>query len=564
MFFAVFADGLGDLFLGDFPAAPVLVHFESHLVKQALRLEKQERLAHGLQFLIGGVLDALAQQRAEFLGVGGGECAHGASLPRDARFDKVRRVPVRGKERKRPPRRKLRAGDAPQRAREVVRHRADQVCEPLDSRRFMKPSRLFGFLLPLLALAGTLHAATVSADSGNTVVDTTSWFGSLSVSMHRPTAAVLENTGANVGIDDELRVKATNRALLGSQPALPEWTALQSSGLVADGVTPLLFRIARTDVPSAAGDTYELVLQAGDAASGSYVGSPQALLQVAGAYVCAARTFITLSASQPEAFVVILPVRPEDLQPNALGEVRLRLAVKDAVSGFTKKSFNFALRRPPLVLVHGYNADENGWSAGFRDTVDGGRASEFLIRVGYGTANGNEGNTYNALLPLAATLSEELRTQVEKSAVLGRWAWTRYDAVGHSQGGVLLRMLCSQGQLAGGANLSTLGFPAFRSGDNMNRGRFRRVVTIGSPHAGSTLAEMGIQLRSRGVKFGSMAANFADKHLGDLDYLFQSKFRIGSGTPLDEINTTLQCDPLARLHMVRTTIYDGDAPGENG
>ena len=283
-----------------------------------------------------------------------------------------------------------------------------------DSLRAMKSPRLFAIVLALFALTCNLRATTVTADSGNTSVDTTSWIGSLSVSMHRPTAAVLENTSLNSGIDEALRVKATNRALLGVQPGLPEWNAGQSSGLVADGVTPLLFRIARTDVPSAAGDTYELALQPADGASVNYAGSLQGLLQVAGAFVCTERTFITLSASQPEAFVVIRPVRPEDLQPNGLGEVRLRLAVKDAVSGLTKKSFLFALRRPPLVLVHGYNADENGWGAAFRTTVDDGRASEFLIRVGYGTANGNEGNIYGALLPLAGTLSDELRNQVEE------------------------------------------------------------------------------------------------------------------------------------------------------
>ena len=37
----------------------------------------------------------------------------------------------------------------------------------------MKPLRLFAILLPVLALAGTLRAATVTADSGNTSVETT-------------------------------------------------------------------------------------------------------------------------------------------------------------------------------------------------------------------------------------------------------------------------------------------------------------------------------------------------------------------------------------------------------
>jgi Bacterial Ig-like domain (group 2)/Putative Ig domain len=131
------------------------------------------------------------------------------------------------------------------------------------------------------------------------------------------------------------------------------------------------------------------------------------------------------------------------------------------------------------------------------------------------------------------------------------WAFTRYDVVGHSQGGVLLRLLCSQnpGEV-----------PPFRNAGNANRGRFRRVVTIGSPHAGSTLDELGIQLRDLGLPFGSYLANAWDIYKEDLDNLFQPKFKIGAGSELNTLNSTHTCDPAARLHLLGSTIYGGQVP----
>jgi triacylglycerol esterase/lipase EstA (alpha/beta hydrolase family) len=80
---------------------------------------------------------------------------------------------------------------------------------------------------------------------------------------------------------------------------------------------------------------------------------------------------------------------------------------------------------------------------------------------------------------LAAVLEDRLAI-LRGQILADGWAMTRHDVVAHSQGGVLIRMLCSRnpnGHVA---------LP-FRNFDNLNRGRFHRVVTIGSPHNGSRL-----------------------------------------------------------------------------
>ena len=91
---AVLTNGLGNLFLGDLSAVPVFVHLASQFVECAFRLEKQQRLAHGFKLRISGVLDAFAQQRAEFLRISRGERAHGGTMPRRWRTGKVRDAPV--------------------------------------------------------------------------------------------------------------------------------------------------------------------------------------------------------------------------------------------------------------------------------------------------------------------------------------------------------------------------------------------------------------------------------------------------------------------------------------
>ena len=84
----------------------------------------------------------------------------------------------------------------------------------------MKSSSVFAILLAILALAATLRASTVTADSGNTVVDTRISPPVVTVTMRRAKSAVLENTGQGSGIDDELLVKGTDRAALSQQLAL--------------------------------------------------------------------------------------------------------------------------------------------------------------------------------------------------------------------------------------------------------------------------------------------------------------------------------------------------------
>ena len=432
----------------------------------------------------------------------------------------------------------------------------------------MTKLRAILLLLCLLAV-GRIEAGTgIGTSPSNASVDTTGAASAVVVTMHRATAAVLDNIAAT-NADERLYVKAAAPADFAALPGLPAWDSLAGTGggLVADGVTPVIFRIAASGTLPAAGRQYEVMALRGYRSNERLV-SPQADLSRPGSRVFQSSQVVTLTPANPIAYVVLNGIRSEQIEwSDYSGPVVATLEVLDATTGSSKGSMDFGVSRPPLVLVHGYNVTDSSWGTYYRIRLGIDRAPGFVIPVGYGLAN--DFNTTGSLQELAKTLFAVLLDRFEmegsRPAVLNQWAWTRYDAVGHSQGGVLLRMLCSQQNLNPPASgrVNDLGWTAWRNPRNFNRGRFHRVVTIGSPHVGSTVAELGIQLRARGVRFGSNTASAADIFY-DLDRLLQDKFRVGFGSQLQDLNTKLQCDLQARLHLVRTTIYGGDAPGAGG
>ena len=147
---------------------------------------------------------------------------------------------------------------------------------------------------------------------------------------------------------------------------------------------------------------------------------------------------------------------------------------------------------------------------------------------------------------LAPKLDEQLRSLVEnaQSNWHQQWAFTRYDIVGHSQGGVLLRMLCTSDDPPGSD------FQPFRSASNAYRGRFGRVITLNSPHNGSTLEYYCAKMADAGhpLEEGLRTAG-----------LLQDKFN-PFGFELLRIRNRWHTDPAAKFHFIGTTIHGGAAP----
>jgi PKD repeat protein len=149
---------------------------------------------------------------------------------------------------------------------------------------------------------------------------------------------------------------------------------------------------------------------------------------------------------------------------------------------------------------------------------------------------------------LASILDATLWTEVESASSQWRrdWAFTRYDVVAHSQGGVLARMLC-----AANRQYST---DPFVSDENAYRGRFRRVITIGSPHNGSVLAYYSRRVFSTGPFLGGTFYWAINGYL-QWSGLLQAKFD-PFGEQIQAINR-VGLDPRARFRMIRASIDVG-------
>ena len=156
---------------------------------------------------------------------------------------------------------------------------------------------------------------------------------------------------------------------------------------------------------------------------------------------------------------------------------------------------------------------------------------------------------------LAGKLDEELRAHIENQGTARhqQWAFTRYDIVGHSQGGVLARMLCTEN------DPHSTAFPyfkTFRSQNNAFRGRFRRVITLNSPQNGSTLA----YFESRIAQVCPLCLQGILEAWG----ILQPKFSPW-GDQMTAINmTNWHIDSAAKFHLIGTSIYGGRTPLRNG
>jgi len=350
--------------------------------------------------------------------------------------------------------------------------------------------------------------------------------------------------------------------------------AIIHGGLVADGVTPLVIKLeADADSIAQFPDGKDFLFQAsypsgGNSLAGAPIGQRLALLQN-GAWQWA--TDVVLSASSPIAYVQLLPILSDDLLLTSLPPgVSVDFAVQDKTSGIQAGDVTFTLSKPPIALIHGYNTTGD-WGGDFKTILGASRlfdeanANNFIVTVKYGqdvvpgfptklglTVYENTVASLDACAQKALVAFDETLAPLHSS-----WAFTRFDVVAHSQGGVLSRMLCN---LNGNEVISE----PFRNAANCNRGRFHRVVTIGSPHNGSRILHylLDLYLSAKLLALNSSLPQVVGA-LGVQSKIAQEKFD-PFGPQFAELATPMwQPDPAASFHLVRTVIDGGASPGRS-
>jgi sulfatase modifying factor 1 len=341
------------------------------------------------------------------------------------------------------------------------------------------------------------------------------------------------NFAPSDGIDEPL-IPLADPTVLATQPII-------TGGLVADGVTPLLVELNfGASLPTTRNYTITLGTPVGGTA-------PIQIATINGTGWQDGNS-LSVQAGMSNAFFYIKPVDCEDLQLNGSQELTVGLSLQDtSAPGDITATNTIHVRKPPIALIHGYNSDPSAWSTSFTSVLTASRPQEFVIAVGYGTNNNNEFNTSGRLDDLSSALDSALQDQVEQP-LMANWAFTRYDVVGHSQGGVLARMLCQ--------NLYPFTSTPIVSEDNFFRGRFRRVITIGAPHNGSVLLHYALQMKTNNPD------PTVQWLVGCLGNLLQDKFD-PFGLQIAEINNlAYPVDPRIKFFCLATAIYGGNPPDQ--
>jgi uncharacterized repeat protein (TIGR01451 family) len=361
----------------------------------------------------------------------------------------------------------------------------------------------------------------------------------------------VKEANRDAGVDVPV-IPVTDPKLLGSLPIV-------TKGLVADGVTVLIIRVM---MPGATSVTLRFENSQGGVISG---GPTLRVLRLDGSDWTVGQQVPLNAKGVGYAMIEAIPTQAVSTTSGGSREITLDLV---AATNTGTVSRAMAIRRPPIALAHGYNTPGH-WSTPsntiFRDTLLQDVPADFVKEVQYGVVmvDGKEDptpNTYWTLSQAAFELSRELSLKVDGSTSDLRpgWAFTRYDVVGHSQGGVLLRMLSSAQQNAG--------IPSFRNSNNLNRGRFRRIVTIASPHNGTMFCRYLEDLAGRPGVFAAIPTLLSpDSPLGVFlgkAGTLQQKFDPW-GTQIQDLNTSARWTPdsNAKFLMIRTTINGGDSPG---
>jgi len=301
------------------------------------------------------------------------------------------------------------------------------------------------------------------------------------VKMRRPNEASLTQPSIDLGLTniDAPLVYKSDRDAIGAAPVV-------GKGLVADGVTPLLFdiEVAEETITGTVDTEVVVEISYGGTISGDAIEDRMLYLDNG---TWSTSPLFTFTEIENRHFAYLEPIGSDEVQfdPGS-NEIEVKVQILNKATSISIGTKRFYIRKPPVALIHGYNTDGT-WGEDFKDELAISRplgigGEDFVRTIRYGQEPaGAAVNTQEATTLSFAVLANKALVEFNemRDSIDDDWALTRYDVVAHSQGGVLSRMLTSR-------NANSFVAQPFRNADNFNRGRFHRVVTIGSPDRKST------------------------------------------------------------------------------
>ena len=284
------------------------------------------------------------------------------------------------------------------------------------------------------------------------------------------------------------------------------------TGAAADGVTLVLLRL-RSDCPV----TFSLV----DPAEGELStldGSGH------GPSVNATPRYV---GDQQWAFALYTP----PLNFSAEGDTGFEKEIGFNGDGAFATTF-LKLVRPPVVLVHGVWSDLTAWS-GLEQQLESDKFDGFPVfgasLVDYGGLD--PAPSFDPRKPSVAVESLIGSTETVLRSFRNRGiAVTQVDVVGHSLGGLVARARVAYGPLP------------YRNRQNLMRGDFHKLITVGSPHYGTKLADFLLANQCDAWSAWTGDKTLKDffektlkKPLGEAIYGFQTR---GANSPLAALGAT--------------------------
>ncbi|GAB5535216.1 MAG: hypothetical protein Rubg2KO_14650 [Rubricoccaceae bacterium] len=270
-----------------------------------------------------------------------------------------------------------------------------------------------------------------------------------------------------------------------SHPDYNTWTVSMSSdpialavggeeriGATADGASPLLLRARLLGFSEAPPGEVEFMVTAD--------GDPGGLSPALGTTLPAASGSSTVSArwhGTPAGIVAFaLYAPPSHFSDTSLDRLtmRFRATYELPESGeAVEKTQDTHLYRPPVLLTHGMWSAPGTWSEEF--TTQDPRFDKYLVDYSDKAAWDFSTLGYVMRSEVAFALSQRRNRRIAAGKV---------DVVAHSMGGLITRQYISELQGA-----------SYRRPDNLGQGDIHRFITIGTPHHGSPMAWLAVQIR---------------------------------------------------------------------
>jgi len=148
-------------------------------------------------------------------------------------------------------------------------------------------------------------------------------------------------------------------------------------------------------------------------------------------------------------------------------EVEVEFTFTPSIGNGNTTSFRSKTKivRPPVVLLHGLASNSKTWS------------DDFIFHTGYRTTHvADYSATNTARFSANASLVRGFVSTALEATRSKNFAVTQADVIGHSMGGILTRMY--------------IGGATYKRPDNFGMGDVRRLVSLDTPHSGSTFANL--------------------------------------------------------------------------